>query len=418
MATSLARSANIFAMKSRRMALVFLALCLFPVAAYGGPTDFTGFWKVNCSDAFGVQIKRQPSNLFSISFCGPGGCFGPGEWTPNSPIIGDPNYRVINATILEIKHGQGWTRYTRCTTDTNPVLDYANMPAPSSAETKGIVSFEPNRGLRDYAHKSPFTANSTISESLRRQLAEASASLAKCKVVEVDVPELGKTPLFSNVCDRAHSDALRKLVAELAPDLTFATTAVWKVAVAPDGEPEPLITHVDISTDKYFHYPYLSIWALEIKNGQLNAQFGGSFLSGEIHAIGPFGHENNANKVFVKHLSCIECEPWVYLSVLDFSHQSARSFKFTYDSDHKDFDDTIEYELPGMGHSVDAKVETRIPQGDGVSAPDLIQTFRYTEEPKVEWWVFSCQRGQCDYQLFNGALPEKYRTSWASGKKL
>jgi hypothetical protein len=407
-------------MKSRLITRVLLALCLFPVAECSKPTDFTGFWKANCSDAFGVQIKGQPGNLFSVSFCGPGGCFGPGEWMPNTSIIGDPKYRVINATTLEIENGQGGNRYTRCTTDTNPVLDYANMPAPSSAQKgTGVIYFEPNRGLPDYARKSPFTANLSISETLWRQLAEATASPAQCKVDEVEVPELGKTPLFSNLCDRAQSDALRKLVAELAPDLTFATTAVWKVAVTPNGESEPLITHVDISTDEHFHYPYLSIWRLELKNGQLNAHFGGSFLSGQIHAIRPFGHENNAKKVFVKHLSCIECEPWVYLSVLDFSQQSSRSLKFTYDLDHKDYDETIEYKLPGMGHSVDANVETRVPKkGDAVSLPDLMQVFRYTEEKKVEWWMFSCERGQCDYQLFNGVLPEKYRRLWASADKL
>ena len=38
------------------------------------PPDFTGFWKGRCSDAFGVQIKKQTENLFSVSFCGPGGC--------------------------------------------------------------------------------------------------------------------------------------------------------------------------------------------------------------------------------------------------------------------------------------------------------------------------------------------------------
>jgi hypothetical protein len=407
-------------MKNRRMTLVFLALCLFLFAACRRRADFTGFWKVNCSDAFGVQIKEQPGNLFSVSFCGPGGCFGPGKWRPNTPIIGDPTYRVINATTLEIEHGQGWNRYARCTMDTNPVLDYANMPAPSSAQKgTGVIYFEPNRGLPDYPRKSPFTANLSISETLWRQLTEATASPAQCKVDEVEVPELGKTPLFSNLCDRAQSDALRKLVAELAPDLTFATTAVWKVAVTPNGESEPLITHVDISTDEHFHYPYLSIWRLELKNGQLNAHFGGSFLSGQIHAIRPFGHENNAKKVFVKHLSCIECEPWVYLSVLDFSQQSSRSLKFTYDLDHKDYDETIEYKLPGMGHSVDANVETRVPKkGDAVSLPDLMQVFRYTEEKKVEWWMFSCERGQCDYQMFNGVLPEKYRRLWALADKL
>src|SRR5208283_5004210 len=76
-------------MNMRRTALVFLVLCVFLVAACKRPVDFTGFWKVNCSDAFGVQIKKQPGNLFSVSFCGPGGCFAPGEWMPNTSIPGD-----------------------------------------------------------------------------------------------------------------------------------------------------------------------------------------------------------------------------------------------------------------------------------------------------------------------------------------
>jgi hypothetical protein len=125
------------------MAFVFLALCPFLVAACSRPTDFTGFWKVNCTDAFGVQIKKQ-----SVSFCGPGGCFAPGEWTPNTAIVGDPKYRVLNPTTIEIGHrdGQGWTRYTRCTTDTNPVLDYATMPAPKSEATSAIAASEANTG--------------------------------------------------------------------------------------------------------------------------------------------------------------------------------------------------------------------------------------------------------------------------------
>jgi hypothetical protein len=303
----------------------------------------------------------------------------------------------------------------KCLRTTLVLLALFLFPVPANG--RAVTYFEPNRGLPDYAHKSPFTANPSISETLRRQLAEATASPAQCKVEDIAVPVLGKTPLFSNLCDKAQSDGLRKLVATLAPGLTFATTAVWKASLTPSGEAEPVITHIDISTDEHFHYPYLSIWRLELKNGQLNAQFGGSFLAGQIHAIRPFGHENNANKVFIKYLSCIECEPWVYLTVLDFSQPSARSFEFTYDLNHKDYQDSIEYELPGEGHSVDAKVETRVPKG-AASVPDLMQVFRYTEEERVEWWAFTCQRGQCDFQMFLGALPEKYRSSWASADKL
>jgi hypothetical protein len=384
------------------------------------PPDFTGFWKGRCSDAFGVQIKQQTGKLFSVSFCGPGGCFDPGSWMPNTPIVGDPQYRPINPTTLEIEHGDGWQRFTKCTTDTNPVLDYSTMPveSPSTRELTAHV-FHPNVGIPDYAHKSPFKATSPVAEMFERQFALAVASLKPCKVGEVGVADLGKSPLFTNICDNAQSNALRKLIHELAPDLTFATTTIWKTAVNSSGEADVLVTHVDISAEQDFHYPYLSLWRVHFKDGRLHAQFGGSFLAGEIHAIRPFGHEGKTNMVFVKHLSCIECEPWVYLTIIDFTRQIAKPVKFTYEADHKDYDDTIEYQLPGMGHSVDATVETRIPKSDVGQLADLIQTFRYTEEEKkIEWWVFSCNNEQCDYRMFNGALPQKYRSSWASADKL
>lgn len=90
------------------------------------PPDFTGFWKARCSDAFGVQIKKQQGNLFSVSFCGPGGCFDPGTWMPNTPIVGDPQYLIYNPTTIAI--GDPWRIYAKCTTDTNPKLDYSTMP--------------------------------------------------------------------------------------------------------------------------------------------------------------------------------------------------------------------------------------------------------------------------------------------------
>jgi len=101
------------------------------------PADFTGFWKTRCSNAFGVQIKKQTGNLFSVSFCGPGGCFEPGTRMPNTSIIGDPQYTSINPTTLDIKHGDGWQKFTKCTTDTNPVLSYSTK-ATESPSTKQL----------------------------------------------------------------------------------------------------------------------------------------------------------------------------------------------------------------------------------------------------------------------------------------
>lgn len=100
------------------------------------PPDFTGFWKEHCSDPFGVQIKKQAENLFSVSFCGPGGCFAPGTWQPNTPILGDPHYRLIDPTTLGMQHGESWQTYTKCTTDTNPKLDLATTPAEALSTSR------------------------------------------------------------------------------------------------------------------------------------------------------------------------------------------------------------------------------------------------------------------------------------------
>jgi len=120
-------------------------------SAQSAPPDFTGFWKWHCSDAWGVQIKKQTGNLFSVSFCGPGGCAEPGEWMPNTPIIGDPRYRSINSTTLAFQHGDEWQTLTKCTSDVNPVLAYPVVPNKSPRAAP-----EPPSYVRQPAPKLPF----------------------------------------------------------------------------------------------------------------------------------------------------------------------------------------------------------------------------------------------------------------------
>jgi hypothetical protein len=49
----------------------FAAICLFLFVS-GAPaqgTDYSGFWKSNCEDDQGVQIRRLRQGSYSISFC-------------------------------------------------------------------------------------------------------------------------------------------------------------------------------------------------------------------------------------------------------------------------------------------------------------------------------------------------------------
>lgn len=119
-----------------------------------------------------------------------------------------------------------------------------------------------------------------------------------------------------------------------------------------------IVGYIDISKDDS-KYPFQSLWRLNLVQGLYKAYYAGPFLNGTLHAIRPFGNTSNKKTVFVKHASCIECEPAIYLTALVFdAGNDARACEFAYNVKHEGFNPTIEYELPGMGHTVDAKVET------------------------------------------------------------
>jgi hypothetical protein len=72
-----------------------------------------GFWKSSPSDNFGLAIAPAEGKLYSVSFCGPGGCFKPGTYRPDTPLVGDESYQVTSANTLLV-HGQdGWITYQR-----------------------------------------------------------------------------------------------------------------------------------------------------------------------------------------------------------------------------------------------------------------------------------------------------------------
>ena len=73
-----------------------------------------GFWKNRCQDNFGLAINKAVENGYSISFCGPGGCFKPDSYRPDSPIYGDTDYQVIDESTLRVKGRDGFSIYFRC----------------------------------------------------------------------------------------------------------------------------------------------------------------------------------------------------------------------------------------------------------------------------------------------------------------
>ncbi|MEG4025531.1 tetratricopeptide repeat protein, partial [Microcoleus sp. S13C4] len=97
-----------------------------------------GFWKSgDCSHDFGLAIAPAGEGLYSISFCGPGGCFVPGTYRPNSPLVGDRSYRVVNNNTIDVEGRDGFTRYIRCSLS-QPIA--AAVPVGKVAQTARIDS--------------------------------------------------------------------------------------------------------------------------------------------------------------------------------------------------------------------------------------------------------------------------------------
>ena len=76
---------------------------------------YSCFWKKSdCKDRFGIAIAPAGEELYSLSFCGPGGCFEPGTYRPNSKIEGDSAYKIVDENTIEIKGKKGFSTYVRC----------------------------------------------------------------------------------------------------------------------------------------------------------------------------------------------------------------------------------------------------------------------------------------------------------------
>lgn len=117
--------------KNMRIILAILLLLAFNtvIGAEGSQKpDYTGFWKNNCEDPFGIQIVHYQNGMYTTRFCGPGGgCDAPPDIQQLTLIDGDPQYEVISP--IEIHEKTGDTVYSvlhKCTTETNPILKYSD----------------------------------------------------------------------------------------------------------------------------------------------------------------------------------------------------------------------------------------------------------------------------------------------------
>ena len=84
------------------------------------PTEnhpYSGFWADDghFDEGFGLVIAPAGAGMYSVSFCGPGGCFEPGTYRPNTPIVGDSGYQLTDPDTIGVSvSGGGYQRYERC----------------------------------------------------------------------------------------------------------------------------------------------------------------------------------------------------------------------------------------------------------------------------------------------------------------
>ncbi len=293
-----------------------------------------------------------------------------------------------------------------------------------SSPAHSVIYKEYYRGLPNYEADSPFVvATPAAHKAIKDKLPGLKISPEDCFMSSVEGSFGTSYSLRSNVCDKNHYEDAKIRISKLAPSLKQEHLTFWIDDLNQDGEAEIIVEHLDFSESYDPKHPalggdaYRSYWLLQWTGSRYDEIHVGPFLEGDLHSLRPFANTNGRKILFVKHQSCTECDPWIYLTAVDFyAGESGDVFQFTYSTDHQSFGPTLEYRLPGRGHSIDAEVETRtLPPGSG--GPHLMQYFDL-EEGQDEWWIFTCKEMKCDYEMFLTELPSKLKKVWDNADKL
>ncbi|HXC65535.1 MAG TPA: hypothetical protein VNZ67_14325 [bacterium] len=265
------------------------------------------------------------------------------------------------------------------------------------------------------ANSSPFLKHDAKADQLIR------TDLLRARITKPYSIVLDKYFSLTSNVEKKDVSTLQKAVSSISTELNPKLTSYWKVNLGKDGEPSLLVTYDNPEAltppveKPDFSYNYLNLWLFQWQDGRYQIYYIGPFLQGTVHEPKVIGALENKS-IVVEHVSCMECEPWVYLtfaypnrSKMDFS-----PFLFSYSKDKQDGDINLEYDLPGMGSSIDANVETRIPSDKSESAPTIIQNFRMIdcgEKRKDEWWVFRCKDFKCKPEVYD-LLPPSVERYW------
>jgi hypothetical protein len=155
----------------------YLALIgLLPTVALAG-SDYTGFWKENCGNPYGLQIRRQ-AGQYAVTFCGPGGCGNHADSL--TPIEGDQLYEVISPDRIRIHYSEGYAPvYARCSRDILPLLQYSEADRVEGTRNLwiSVVGHVAYLALAIWLYISLARRSATLPETRRRIIGTATAAI-------------------------------------------------------------------------------------------------------------------------------------------------------------------------------------------------------------------------------------------------
>lgn len=279
------------------------------------------------------------------------------------------------------------------------------MPDASAVIYKKYYS-----GLPDFEKQRPFSEENKLLQK------ELKIAVDKISISEQKNQKISTKEIYTGIVKIHNANdnkILLSFMQKMAPSLNPKNLKFW---ISQTEQNRELIVGYTFY-DKENNDPYFSIWLFRWMGNRYRIDYAGHFLAGDLHAIKAFGPKG-VRTIFIKFQSCTECCPWVYLVALDFINNSdGKAFEFTYNDDRSSWRPEIEYILPGKGHSIDAKVETKIPKIFSEGSPHLIQHFKIDGDGE-EWWVFKCSDYKCDFEFYKKGLPTRYQKFWKNEDNL
>lgn len=278
----------------------------------------------------------------------------------------------------------------------------AGQEGAMQTDTSNVTFKEYYEGLPNYAQHTPFVI--PIPSEIEQSLLSIPKNNKDCAGASVK----GWKALYtSNVCDGRMNRQLRDIIHKSAPELDPSKMTLITHDFNRDNIPELVLEYLIL---KEFD-PYTAIWMISRDpDARYTSKYIGTYLVGRVYKMFPFGTEQAWDALFIRHESCTECCSTSYLDVANSAN--ARHYQFSYD-ENKTWGNSMEFYLPGEGHTIDADVEIRIPSTMQQIAPHLMQYYR-VKDGKDEWWVFNCHEYKCWSETYKRKLPGKYQEAWAN----